>query len=352
MAFKKATRRKGKLRMGLVGGPGTGKTWTALTFATALAGPTGSIAVIDTEHGSASKYASEEPGDGLFNFDAEEPSEFDPRDLLRLISEAAKENYSVLIIDSFSHYWSGRKGMLEQAQGGGNHSNFNKWKDLTPIERRIVDALLTYPGDVIVCMRAKTDYLVDNSSGKPKPQKIGIKPDQRVDIEFEFDIVAYMKSDGVDVEMTVEKTRCSDWRGAIITNPNAESLEPVKQWMSRGADDDTEIWNTRIHEATDENSLMVIYQDMEKHGVVGRWRSALTMRKEELRSQAAASDGHLTMNSTNDQWLAAINKATTSDDLDEIKAQAQKFERYEAIQNELAKAYVTMSSQETDTVGA
>ena len=69
--FTRATKRNAKLRLALLGPAGSGKTFSSLRIATALC-PGGRIALIDTEHGSASKYAKE------FTFDACEPEEFSP----------------------------------------------------------------------------------------------------------------------------------------------------------------------------------------------------------------------------------------------------------------------------------
>ena len=54
--FQRATKRKLKARIALDGPAGSGKSYTALRFAHALAGHSGRVAVIDTEYRSASKY--------------------------------------------------------------------------------------------------------------------------------------------------------------------------------------------------------------------------------------------------------------------------------------------------------
>ena len=56
MEFKKATKEQAKARIALIGPSGSGKTYTALIFAGVLGS---NIGVIDTENGSASKYADE-----------------------------------------------------------------------------------------------------------------------------------------------------------------------------------------------------------------------------------------------------------------------------------------------------
>jgi ATP-dependent protease Clp ATPase subunit len=73
LSFRKAVKYGAKLRFAVCGPSGSGKTYTLLQLATELGGP---IALLDTEHGSASKYAD------IFEFDVLELDSYDP---LRLI---------------------------------------------------------------------------------------------------------------------------------------------------------------------------------------------------------------------------------------------------------------------------
>ena len=52
--FRKAERKKAKLRLAIAGPSGSGKTYSALPIATGLGGP---IALIDTERGSGDLYS-------------------------------------------------------------------------------------------------------------------------------------------------------------------------------------------------------------------------------------------------------------------------------------------------------
>ncbi|MDR2500120.1 MAG: ATP-binding protein [Treponema sp.] len=54
MEFKKAVKSSAKLRAALFGPSGAGKTWSALAVGSGMGG---ALAVIDSERGSASKYA-------------------------------------------------------------------------------------------------------------------------------------------------------------------------------------------------------------------------------------------------------------------------------------------------------
>src|SRR5690242_478558 len=105
MPFQKAVKYQAKGRVALAGPAGAGKTMTALKLATALADG-GEIAVIDTERGSASKYAD------LFSFDVLELDNYHPDKFVQGIHEAEHAGYAVLVIDSLSHAWNGPGGLL------------------------------------------------------------------------------------------------------------------------------------------------------------------------------------------------------------------------------------------------
>jgi superfamily II DNA or RNA helicase len=105
LTFAKATKQAAKGRIALDGPSGSGKTYTALTVAQVLGHR---IAVVDTEHGSASKYAD------LFDFDTLTLDRYSPQILIEAFTAAGSAGYDVVIVDSLSHFWMGTDGMLEQ----------------------------------------------------------------------------------------------------------------------------------------------------------------------------------------------------------------------------------------------
>lgn len=231
--FQPATRAQAKARIALAGPSGSGKTFTALTLATAFGGR---IAVIDTERGSASKYARVN-GRGLFTFDALNLHRFDPRDLPKALAAAAAKGYDTVVIDSLSKFWAGAGGMLEQVDNAAKRSyggnSFGGWKEARPMESEMIEAILGYPGHVIVTMRVKTAYeVVENERGRKEPRKIGLQPVQRDGIEYEFDLVGDM-----DLENTlvVSKSRCPELAGAVIRRPDAQMAHEILAWLSDGA---------------------------------------------------------------------------------------------------------------------
>ena len=94
MEFKKAVRRSAKARLALSGPSGSGKTWSALLVAGGLGG---SVALIDTEKGSASLYAGLP---GIPEFDVLElGAPYSPERFIEAMQSAAKAAYDIVIID-------------------------------------------------------------------------------------------------------------------------------------------------------------------------------------------------------------------------------------------------------------
>lgn len=225
-SFTPATRTSTKARVALAGPSGSGKTWTALTLAHALGER---IAVIDTERGSASKYA----GVNGWKFDVVAPGAFAPDALTALLAEAGQEGYDVLVLDSWSHYWMGVDGMLEQVdKRARNGNNFSGWKEVRPDERRMIDALISYPGHVIATLRVKTEYVIEeNDRGKKVPRKVGLKPEQREGVEYEFDLLGDMDHENT---LTVSKSRIPALTRAVIKEPDAELGKAIRNWLEDG----------------------------------------------------------------------------------------------------------------------
>jgi Cdc6-like AAA superfamily ATPase len=223
--FRKATKHESRLRLALSGPSGSGKTYTALRIATALSDK---VAVIDTERGSASKYADE------FEFDVLEPESFHPQVYIDAIRNAEQDGYEVLIIDSLSHAWVGKDGELELVdrvqQRSRSSNSFAAWREVTPLHNALVDAMLTSRCHIIATMRAKTAYSMDQDErGKTQVRKLGMEPIMRDGIEYEFDVHAMMDMSNT---MLVMKSRCKALTGAVIQHPGADVAEILRDWLS------------------------------------------------------------------------------------------------------------------------
>ncbi len=237
--FHKATKKKLKARVALDGPAGSGKTYTGLRFAFALAGDRelGKVAVIDTEHRSASKYVGESPDGFAWDFEVCELAHYAPSTYVQVLQEAGRAGFDVVLIDSLSHAWEGVGGALDQVNKKGGNS-FTAWKDVTPQHREMIDAILACPCHVIVTMRTKMEYVLEeqqNKQGKTVqvPKKVGMAPIQRQGMEYEFDVVC-----DIDVThtLTVSKTRCPALDGKKAVIPGPGFIAPLVDWLGDGVD--------------------------------------------------------------------------------------------------------------------
>lgn len=237
VGFAKAVKRDAKGRVALVGPSGSGKSYTMLLLARFLAGPSGKIAAIDTEHGSLSKYAD------LFDFDGDEPTITSADYFIKQLDAAEKAGYAVFCCDSLSHFWMGAGGALEfvdeKAKVGGRGDSFAGWKAFRPHERAMVDRMIASPCHVICTMRTQTEYVEEtNERGKKVRRKIGLKPVQRDGLEYEFDLVGSMDEDNT---LVIDKSRVmlpdgrSPYTGKAFTKPAVKDFIAFGEWLKGAA---------------------------------------------------------------------------------------------------------------------
>lgn len=223
MQFKKATKETAKLRLAIFGPAGSGKTYTALRLAKGLSGK---IAFIDTERGSASKYADR------FEFDVLELPTKDIDTYCAGIQAAS--NYDVLIIDSLTHGWHELLAEVEKlARAKYRGNTWSAWSEGTPKQRQLVDAILNFPGHVIATMRTKTEWTVETTEGgKTKPVRVGLAPEQGKGIEYEFDLLMELSPEHF---ANVIKDRTGKYQDQIIDKPGEALGEALSNWLAEGA---------------------------------------------------------------------------------------------------------------------
>ncbi|NVZ45105.1 ATP-binding protein [Pseudomonas tolaasii] len=221
--FKKAERKQAKLRLALAGPSGSGKTYSALLLAQGLGGR---IAVLDTEHGSASLYAD------LVDFDAMElHAPYSPERYIEVIVAAELAGYDTLIIDSYSHEWTGSGGCLEQNETVA-HQKFRgntwaAWNETTPRHRKLTDKILTSSMHIICTMRSKTETV--QGEGK-KILKLGMKSEQRDGTDYEFTVVLDLTHDGHTATASKDRTKLFDQPELISADTGARLLA----WLNSG----------------------------------------------------------------------------------------------------------------------
>ena len=230
MQFKKAQRRLSKLRLAIQGPSGSGKTFGALLLAKGLGG---SIAVIDTERGSASLYSDVEGMPEFDVLDLEAP--YTPERYIEAITAAEQAGYDILIIDSMTHEWSGVGGCLELndqlARSKYRGNTWSAWNEVTPRHRKFVDKMLASKCHIIATIRSKTDFVQEEQNGKKVVKKVGMKSEQRDGMDYEFTIVFDVTAD--DHICTTSKDRTS-----LFSDPlrlSEATGQKIKGWLGSAA---------------------------------------------------------------------------------------------------------------------
>lgn len=213
--FKKAVKEQIKIRLALSGPSGSGKTFSALNIAQYLGK---NIALIDTEHESSLRYADR------FNFDMCNLDDAHPAKYIEAINAAERAGYDVIIIDSLTHAW-----FKELEMAGGN---FNNWAKVRPLERKLIETIISSKSHVIATMRSKVDFAQEQqNNGKTKITKLGTKAIQSDGIEYEFDIAGEMSLEHI---LTVSKSRCPALTDKTFLNPGADIAEALLTWANAG----------------------------------------------------------------------------------------------------------------------
>ena len=171
------------IALGLSGGSGTGKTFTALRVARGIAervtGKKGApIGYVDTENKRALHYKEAFPEMMHFDFtavnDEGELVGFGVDRWIEVLDAAEEAKLPVLIMDSFSHAWEGVGGVLDtqaevldrlvqEAERRANgrwtveRDKFSQlaWAEVKPRYRRLIDRIVRAKTNIIICTRAK-----------------------------------------------------------------------------------------------------------------------------------------------------------------------------------------------------
>jgi len=221
--FKRATKAAAKLRAAVFGPSGAGKTYTTLGVAKGLGGR---VAVIDTERGSASKYSDR------FEFDVLELDDQSIDGYVAAIRLAGQEGYAVLVIDSLSHAWQTLLEEVEKlAKAKYRGNTWSAWSEGTPMQRKLVGAILDFPGHVLATMRSKTEWTTVDNNGKKTPQRVGLAPEQGKGVEYEFDLLVEISTEHI---ANVIKDRTGKFQDKLLDKPGEEFGKQLAAWLAEG----------------------------------------------------------------------------------------------------------------------
>ncbi|WAC01670.1 AAA family ATPase [Lacinutrix neustonica] len=271
MKLQQAKRHQVKLRLGLSGASGFGKSYSALLLAFGITNDWSKIAIIDTENGSASLYSHL----GDYNvLSLEAP--YSPERYIEAIKACENASIEVIIVDSITHEWNGKGGCLQiHEQLGGR---FQDWAKLTPRHQAFIDAILHSNCHVITTTRRKVDYSLDTSqNGRTKVVKHGTKEITREGFEYELTVNFELINDKHLAKASKDRTGLfsSDKPEFVI---NASTGEKLIAWCNEGISI-VEI-NNEIESCVSIEDLKRIYTKYSS--VQSEIKPLIVKRKEEL----------------------------------------------------------------------
>lgn len=271
MELKKATRKQVKLRLGLSSVSGGGKTMSALLLAYGMTEDWTKVAVIDTENGSASLYSHL----GDFNtIDLTAP--FTPERYIQAIKTCEDAGMEVIILDSITHEWDGKGGIIEISNSMTGNS-FTNWAKITPRHDAFINTMLQSKCHIISSVRRKQDYeMTKGSDGKLKVEKVGLKEITREGFEYELTLNFNLE---INHMATASKDRTGlfmDEPGFIITSDTGRKL---MEWCNDGE-----------KEPAIEEKLIIAIDEVEKskdkQELTDLWNKHKSLRAEESFSNA------------------------------------------------------------------
>lgn len=244
-SFRPAKRENVQLLIGLAGGTGSGKTFSAFELATGIAEVMGGKpAVIDTEARRALHYADR------FDFEhGDLQAPFTPARYLEAMEAAADAGYPVILVDSMSHEYAGDGGILDmqeaefQRMGGRDAVKMASWIKPKMEHKAFVQRLLQIRAHLILCFRAepKVDIAKDEK-GKtvivPKQTLTGLDgwvpvTEKNLPFELTASFLLHAEAPGVPRPIKLqEQHRALFPAGQPITR---ESGRMVARW-ARGED--------------------------------------------------------------------------------------------------------------------
>lgn len=250
MQLQQTQRHNVKLRLGISGASGFGKTYSALQLAYGMTQDWTKIAVIDTENSSASLYSN------LGNFNVLElPAPFSPERYIEAISICEKANMEVIIIDSITHEWQGVGGCLQIHENLGGR--FQDWASVKPRHQKFIDRILGSSCHIITTARRKIDYSLDTGlNGKSKVIKHGTKEITSEGFEYELSVNFELINEHHLCKVSKDRTNLFSGKPEFIIN--TEIGKQLMNWCNEGISFET--IKQEIYACTTLDGLRHLYQ--------------------------------------------------------------------------------------------
>jgi hypothetical protein len=268
MYLQTAERKRVKIKMGLQGSSGSGKSYSALLVAFGLCGDWTKVAVIDTENHSSEVYAHF----GRYRVIHMDPP-FSPERYIEAIGMCEQNGTEVIIIDSASHEWE----FLLDYHAALPGNSFTAWSKVTPRHNQFIQAFLQSSCHIICTIRSKQDYVLVEKNGKSVPEKVGLKGVQRDGLEYDFTLL-------FELDIKNNAVASKDRTGLFFGRPEEKLTirtgEMILEWCNRGTEVSVDDVSKRIGECRSLNELLLLYKQFPEFK--GALQSEYEQRKRQL----------------------------------------------------------------------
>lgn len=249
--FHKAARQKLKASIMIEGLQGSGKSGLALLIAKALTDDWDKIYAIDTENRSLDLFQGIKmnTGDSFGEFnkvDLTVEDGYAPSNYLALRDEAVKAGAEVIIMDSISHMWNRKGGLLDlvaEAQANGL-DNYRSWgTEKNRKEKELLnDIVRCKDAHIITTVRIKEKFGMeyDETKGKTTVVSLGEQQIQQDGLKYEPDLVLRMinpgNMDGTNPTVYVIKSRYAILKTGEEYEVTKELLTQLRAYLEEGID--------------------------------------------------------------------------------------------------------------------
>lgn len=235
LQFRKASRKKVKIKLQLGAPSGGGKTFSALRLAYGLCGDWNKIAVIDSENGSSELYVGK---DGIGEFNVVPLDSFTEKDYIGAINLCEKEGMEVVIIDTSSKLWDYVKD-LHQKLGG----QFHHWGEPKRKYRNYVNTMLQCNMHILSTVRKDEEYVMEktdvNGREKVEIKKKGLKENQEKSMNYEFTVVFDIEQDTHLTTTSKDRTGLFDGNAPFLITE--ETGKKIKEWCEEGTEQEVQV---------------------------------------------------------------------------------------------------------------
>lgn len=333
--FNDAEREQLYAKAVLFAASGAGKTVGALKLAYGITGDWSKIGFADTENKRALAYVgTEHTGLKIGKFKhAPIHAPYTTEKFEAAIDTAVQMGFEVLIIDSFSHEWEGLGGVTHAAEEAGGE--FWHWKGPKIAHRRLVDKIQQSPIHIIITLRTKQEYAVipgGGKNGKNAIEKLGMKPVQSNDLDYEF-LIAFHLNEDHEAKATKDNTGLFKGEDFRIEEKHGQML---RDWLVEGK----EVKSVAEEKAEQEAELA------EKR----QWIRDMCAAHMKVAAKVTDIEMHPKINMKVEQMPLNVLDATIKSVKEILNAEAPQVEqvREEAVQEEIAEEIAPPVSKDAD----